>query len=330
MRLKHLPYIGLAIGIATLVLLLLWQGLVPVIEILLATGWKLLWLPLVWLPGLLMTGLAWRLLFPPLKRPGYGHIFLATWMGRSVNTLLPVASVGGEVVKARLVMLWGSSGVNAAASVVVDKTLQALTLILWGLFGVSLLALLTVENELAVIATAGFLLLGIGVGAFVLVQQTGMLSVLARLAERLFEHDFITALKANALQVDAAIRRTYRARKDLAKATVWHTAALVYQTGEVWLACYLLGHPVSIVEALLLKSLTTTIADIAFIIPSGYGIQEGAYLVLGVMLGMSPETALALALAIRIRDVVIEVPGLLYWHGVESRELLKRRSERQT
>jgi putative membrane protein len=326
MQLKHLPYIGLALGIAILVLLLIWQGLVPVIEILLDTGWKLLWLPLVWLPGLLMTGLAWRLLFPPLKRPGYGHTFLATWIGRSINTLLPVASVGGEVIKARLVMLWGSSGVNAAASVVVDKTLQALTLILWGLFGVSLLALLTVENELAVIALAGFLLLGVGVGAFILVQQTGMLSVLARLAERLFEHDFITALKTNALQVDAAIRRTYRARRDLAKATVWHIAALVYQTAEVWLACYLLGHPITIVEALLLKSLTTTIADIAFIIPSGYGIQEGAYLVLGVMLGMSPETALALALAIRIRDVVIEVPGLLYWHGVESRELLKRRS----
>jgi putative membrane protein len=325
---KRLPYIGLAIGIAILVMLLVWQGLEPVFTVLLDTGWKLLWLPLVWLPGMLLTGVAWRLLFPPSRRPGYQHTFLATWMGHAINTLLPVASVGGEVAKARLVMLWGSSGVNAAASVIVDKTLQALTLILWGLFGVSLLALLTVDNELAAIALAGFLFLGIAVGGFILVQQTGMLSFLARLAERLFEHEFITALKANALQVDAAIRRTYRARRDLARATVWHIVALVYQTAEVWLACYLLGHPVSIVEALLLKSLTTTISDIAFIIPSGYGIQEGAYLMLGVLIGMAPETALALALAIRIRDLVIDVPGLLYWHGVESRQLLKRRDSK--
>ena len=31
-------------------------------------------------------------------------------MGRAVNTLLPVASIGGEVVKARVLVLWGLDG----------------------------------------------------------------------------------------------------------------------------------------------------------------------------------------------------------------------------
>ena len=98
----------------------------------------------------------------------------------------------------------------------------------------------------------------------------------------------------------------------------------VYQTGEVWLACYLLGFPISLVEALMLKSLTSTLSDMAFLIPNGYGIQEGAYLLLAALLGMSPEQALAISLATRIRELVFDLPGLLTWHFIEGKLLLVR------
>lgn len=326
---KQLPYLGLALGLFTLLSLLVWQGLEPVLTVLTSSGWSLLWLPWIWLPGFLLGGLGWWYLFPSNARPGWRPILLASWHGHAVNNLLPVASVGGEVVRARLLQLWGYDGIDASASVIVDKTIQALSLLLWGLCGVGLLALLAVDNRLATTALAGFLILGISIAGFVLAQRAGMLSLLSRLAERLITHEFVGTLKTNAVQVDASIHQTYRRRRNLARATFWRTLSLVLQTTEVWLGCYLLGHPVGIAEALLLKSLTATISDIAFIIPNGYGIQEGAFIVIGSLVGLSPEVSLALALAIRLRDVVIDLPGLLHWQGIESRQFIKRQSNNQ-
>ncbi|MDZ7737224.1 MAG: flippase-like domain-containing protein [Gammaproteobacteria bacterium] len=321
---KKLPYIGLVCGLALLIALLVWQGLGPVVVLLLDSGWSLLWLPIVWLPGLLVGGIGWWYLFPAQKRPGWRAIVMATWLGHAVNNLLPVASVGGDIARARLLQLWGHDGIEATASAVVDKTIQAVALMLWGLIGVGLLAGLAIDNQLATIVLAGFLILAACIATFILVQHAGMLGFMARVAERLFEHEFIDRLKDHAEQVDASIRSAYRRRRELALSIIWHTLGLILQTAEVWLGCYLLGHPIGLVEALLIKSLTSTISDIAFIIPNGYGIQEGAYIMIGTLVGLPPEFALALALAIRLRDLVIDLPGLLHWQTIESRQLLER------
>jgi uncharacterized membrane protein YbhN (UPF0104 family) len=92
----------------------------------------------------------------------------------------------------------------------------------------------------------------------------------------------------------------------------------------VWLACWLLGHPIGLVEALLLKSLTFTIAEVAFVIPNAYGVQEGAFIMVGALLGLPPDFALAVSLAVRIRELVIDVPGLICWQLIEGRSLLSR------
>ena len=73
----------------------------------------------------------------------------------------------------------------------------------------------------------------------------------------------------------------------------------------------------------MLKSLTSIITDLAFIIPNGYGVQEGGYLMLGVLIGLTPEFSLALSLATRIREIIIDLPGLLYWQYIEMNYLRK-------
>ena len=42
----------------------------------------------------------------------------------------------------------------------------------------------------------------------------------------------------------------------------------------LWLAWLLLGFPIGVVEAVLLRSLSQTLANAAFVIPNGYGLQE--------------------------------------------------------
>ncbi len=74
----------------------------------------------------------------------------------------------------------------------------------------------------------------------------------------------------------------------------------------------------------MLKSLTTTLSDIAFIIPNAYGIQEGAFILVGALVGLAPDEALAVSLAIRIRDLIFDPAGLLTFHQIEARQSVKR------
>jgi hypothetical protein len=55
---------------------------------------------LLYLPHLAISTNSWRLLFAAGRVPGYGKAMYVKWIGGSVNWLLPVASIGGELVNA--------------------------------------------------------------------------------------------------------------------------------------------------------------------------------------------------------------------------------------
>jgi putative membrane protein len=251
------------------------------------------------------------------------------WMGRAVNTLLPVASIGGEIVKARALILWGIDAKHASASAVVDKTVQALTMIVWGVGGISLLASTSLDNELVYYLALGLAILGAGIAGFFVIQRAGMFRIMVRSAQKVMGSDKLGELVGTADEADEVVRALYRDRTRVFRATGWRLAALVLQTGEVWLAATLLGFPIGVLEALMLKSLSSTLSDAAFVVPNSYGIQEGAFIVLGALVGLGPDAALAISLAIRIREVLIDVPGLVLWQHTEGRALFRRGPEKR-
>lgn len=326
---RLLTQTGLIVGLLLLLALLLWQGAMEVLTLLLSSGWLLLLLPLVWCPTLLPATQGWRQLFQPGHVPPFSRALAALWMGRAVNNLLPVASLGGEVVKARLLFLWGASGKRAAASVMVDKVAQALALACWGLLGVLLLLRRPGNEEFAFYAAVGFAMLAAGIFGFILAQRAGLLGGMARvgqkLAGKMMNGDAWEGMAVSASEVDGIVRDLYAKPKKILLATGWRLLGLALHTVELWLACWLLGHPIGWSEALLLRSLTAAVSDIAFIIPNAYGAQEGAFIVVGALLGISPELALALSLALRLRDLAFDPVGLLALHHIESRRYFARR-----
>ncbi|MBI4006667.1 MAG: flippase-like domain-containing protein [Gammaproteobacteria bacterium] len=323
---KHLSVAGMILGLMLFALLLIWQGLWEIIQLLIKSGWALLWLPLVWLPILVPASESWRLLFDKSHKPPFLTALTALWMGRAVNNLLPVATIGGEIIKARLLILWGIQAADGCASVLVDKTVQVIALIIWGLIGITLLIVVSQDDSLAYSALAGFMLLVLGVIGFFLVQRAGLFNLLATLGKKLIHPDDWEGVAINARVFDQTVNNLYRDKANFFHSCALKTVSLILQTFEVWLACYLLGYPVTLMEAVLLKSLTATLTDVAFMIPNGYGIQEGAFIVVGAMLGMTPDVALAVSLAIRIRELIIDLPGLLYWQFLEGRLWLKKRA----
>jgi uncharacterized membrane protein YbhN (UPF0104 family) len=54
-------------------------------------------------------------------------------------------------------------------------------------------------------------------------------------------------------------------------------------------------------------------------VPGALGVQEGAFVMIGAALGIDATTALALATARRLRDVIVFFPGLIAWQWAETR-----------
>jgi glycosyltransferase 2 family protein len=75
----------------------------------------------------------------------------------------------------------------------------------------------------------------------------------------------------------------------------------------------------SLLEASLIESLVQGVRTAAFLIPGALGIQEGGFLIVGTLLFLPPEAALALALTRRVRELVFGIPGILAWQWFEIR-----------
>lgn len=327
--LRIVTYLAMIVGLGVMTALLLWQGLGEILTLLGSVGVGLLLLPLIWMPSQFLYAWSWQVLFRPERAPGYWRALWATFMGRAVNNLLPVAQIGGEIVKARAVVLRGTPAIDAAASVTVDKTVQALAMFPWALTGVGLLLLLALGEDLIGYVLSGLAVLGLGVAGFIAVQRAGIFRIFHALGSTVIRNDFWRDMHASAQAVDAELKSTYRRRARFLLSVVVKFLGLAVQVGEVWLAARLLGQPIGWVEATLLKSLAMTAADMAFVVPNGYGVQEGAYVMVGALLGLDAPFMLAVSLATRVRELLIDLPGLLLWQHLEATAALDRGRKRE-
>ena len=85
-----------------------------------------------------------------------------------------------------------------------------------------------------------------------------------------------------------------------------------------------MGARLSFSAALSLEVLIFTLRSVAFAVPGAIGFQEAAYMLAGPLLGLPAESALALSLGKRARDLAIGLPSLLIWQATEARGILRR------
>jgi putative membrane protein len=267
---------------------------------------------------MVLNAIAWDYLFPAGRRPGVRALTFAVWIRESVNGVLPVARIGGEVVAYRILRRIASSRAEAAASLAADVALSVVSQSAFALLGLSLLlAGRSTSGFVAELIAATLVMLVLG-GAFVYVQRAGALAALTRVAERLFARPFHTAMRKSR-RVDRTLRDIYQRRRDIVACIAWQLAGWMAGAGEISLALHFLGAPSSLLDALVIEALIQAISSAAFIVPGALGVQEAGFIVLGAALGLDPPTSLALAAARRLRDVVIFVPGLAAWQWFEAR-----------
>jgi uncharacterized membrane protein YbhN (UPF0104 family) len=125
--------------------------------------------------------------------------------------------------------------------------------------------------------------------------------------------------------LDQTIRELYARRSGVIGCCLATIASLILASGEVWIALYALGVEATIAKAIILQSCVSTIRVALFPVPSAIGVQEGGYVFVGNLLGIPGETAFALSLIARVRELAIGIPGVVAWQLYEGRRLLGRR-----
>jgi putative membrane protein len=274
-----------------------------------------------------IAGLAWwRVLRSISAAPVTVMIGFRT-IGEAINVLLPVAAVGGDVVRAMLLSPRVDGGA-AAASTLVDLLLQTTALALFLLIGVLLSLQLAGGAHLTLWAAGVLGLAALALGGFYAAQRFGA----ARLLERglaSMGRRWQAATGGGAIRLHEPFQAIYADRRAVGAALSLHVLACLIGALETWVALRLMGAPVSATGALILESLNRGVRAAAFPVPSGLGVQEGGYIAFGAVLGIPSETALALSLVKRVPDLAIGLPGLLAWYLLQIRRLLPIRSAPQ-
>jgi putative membrane protein len=314
---------------------LLWPGLVAVLVALgiglgisAARGWlaalahplkQALWLlPLLvalHLGQLLLSAIAWRGLLPG-QRGAAAAFYRLRIIREGIDSLLPVAQVGGEIVGARLLARRGVALSRAAASVVVDVTVELLTQLLFLLAGLLTLALLRAAGA----ATGLKLLLAAAAIAalFLLAQRLGLLRMIETLTSGVARRwPSLAGLSLDGLH-DCAVR-IYRQPGPMLRGAALHFTAWIAGCLESWAVLHAMGVKVSPAQALVIESLGMAGRSGGFAIPAALGAQEGGFVLAAAAVGVALAPALALSLVKRLREILVGLIGMALWRQETAR-----------
>lgn len=274
-------------------------------------GWALL--PLLILHGvqLYLSGLAWRSLLPATPSRPSALVFLGLrWIREGINSLLPVAQIGGEVATG-LRLAARVPGPLAAAATALDLALEFAGQIGFMALGLALVLIRPEGAGLGLAGVGSLLVALVALAAFLGLQRSGLMRHAERFVLRLLRQEAGSGLGA---PLHAALRQLHGRRRAVAGATGLHLLSWSLGTGEVWIALACLGHPVGWTEAFIIESLGQAVRSLGFAIPGALGVQESGFIAVAGLFGVPAETALALSFVKRLREVAAGLPALAVWY----------------
>lgn len=321
---RLVPIVTGMLGLALIAWLVRHFGAEGVAHSLLAVGWfGFAAVCLIQIALIAVMGIAWWALLPGTRSwiPIWGRL-----IRDSVAEVLPLSQIGGYVAGARAVVFAGLTGTTAAASTLVDVTLEFVAQVAYTAIALALLIYFRPHAELALPIGIG-LAVAVVVAAFSLVVQRHGFGLLDRLA-RVIGRGWADRTASEAAALHAAFAGIHAHRSGLFTSFSLHLACWVAGAVEIWLALRIAGSPLGFAPVLVIEGLLYAIRSAAFAIPNAVGVQEAGYVLLGTTFGLTPDMALALSLLKRARDLTIGLPALAAWQLVESNRLWRRVARR--
>lgn len=269
---------------------------------------------------------SWQLTLPVVNMGlrWTARLYVVRMIGEAYNNITPMASMGGEPIKAWMLKHnYGVSYRDSGASLVLAKTTMMFSLAAFVGIGFIMIML---SHQLSVTqkSIAGFGLLGliIWIIVFVLMQRLKLSSFTAsRLSGTRFGGK-LSSLVAAMHDLDVLFARFYAEhRKRLLLSSIiaffnWILGAL-----EIYWIMIFIGHPVTWSDAWIIESMVQLVRTATFFIPAGIGTQEGTLLLMCAALTGNPSLAVTVALVRRCRELIwIAISlALASWYSVSPR-----------
>ncbi len=275
---------------------------------------------------------AWYFLLPKrhnIAGPRFMRIWTFRWIGESINTLLPVAQVGGDFARARLLAkapqtCTPRNDQSAGATVLVDFVLGLITQAIFTLMGVGLLISLQQNNAQLLPLTAAITFSLIIAALLWGVIAKGFLPFLAHKIMRIAPKGKLAQLSGGLHTLDAQIAQILHLKQTLFWACLLKLCAWICRSAEIWIILTCLNIPIDWQTALIIESVATAIRSAAFLIPGAIGLQDGGIILLCHWLGLPAEAGLLIAVLKRGREILTSLPGLFAWFLLEGKTILSR------
>jgi putative membrane protein len=265
--------------------------------------------------GFLPVGWAWWAVAPGAG-PNRWLVFPWGRLAReSASDVLPFSQVGGLVVGSGAVRRRGVSEPLAIASQIVDLTTEMASQLFYTLFGVAMLVAIlshvTAARDLLWTVAAAFAAGAVGLAAFVALQGRG-LDMIGAIGSRWLKD---TRERTDAIK--AVLHEIYAQPGRVLAGGLLHGVGWVWSGAGSWLALKLMGVDVALWKVLTMESLIAAVKSVAFLTPGALGFQEGAYVLIAPLFGLTAEATLAVSLLRRAKDLVLGAPAVLVWQYLE-------------
>lgn len=312
------------LGLAAATVIIVISGYDPVLQALARAGWGIVWTSLFHLISMICCIIGWRALMPGKKRPPYPFFFYLLWLRASVNNLLPVARIGGEVLAVRVMIKHGINRTSAIAATVVEITTSIIAVFLFNVIGAIMFALHVGDRHVGLKLAVALLLSMPLIAGLLIVQRIGFFGLLSKIFLLVFRKQW-SKFAGGATKLDRAVHNLYRRKGRVLFCGFWQFMSWFSGIFEIWLALHFLGHELPLTECFMIEALIQATSSAAFVVPGAIGVQEAGFLFFGGMLGLTADIAVALAVMRRCRDLMLYVPGLIAWQIQEGRWLLLKK-----
>jgi putative membrane protein len=321
---KRALRIGLLLaGLALFALFVVRAGPAEIWRTCAALGWMA---PLMLVPyGLVYAcdTLGWRFAFPAQggDRVRFARLFKVRWCGEAVNNVVPSGTVGGEAIKVYLLRRKGVAPEDTAASVLIGRTVQTLTQVLFVAVGAA--AFLSFTRPDSALHRAMMLVLGGATavaGLMLWLQRRGFFrSLLAALECAGVRIAALEGRRDALLEVDQLITGFYRGRRRrFAASAAAYLCGWLLDTTDVWLAAWLLHHPVAWTQALAIEAFIGVAKILGLLVPGALGVQESGITLVCRLAGLPDSVGVSYALLRRGREVLYAAVGWCLLYAGES------------
>lgn len=285
-------------------------------------GWWALAILAVYMFAFVLDCAAWLLTLPGGQRNmrWLYRLWKVRMVGEAINNATPLATLGGEPIKAMLLnRLYGIDYPQGFASVVATRTVILIAMVVFFALGFAM-ALQSPALSVAykLVAGAGLAAFVAGIGGLFVVQRFKVTSRLGRFFGRnRLGRKLETALGHLHDVEDRMIHFYTKNRGAFFGAFVLALVNWILGVVELYIAMLALGRPVSWEEAWIIESLAQLARAGAFFIPASLGAQEGAFVLVTAALTGDPALGLASSLLRRAREVAVAAWGLaLGWRYI--------------